>query len=105
MEMSPTIKLKNEEMSLYEFARWASLIEAVELIAHKLEDKHINFNSKQALGYLKPLDIQDFVNTRTDSMLFTIEKAKEFEKNNLQVFFDTNNISSNRIKSDFGLPL
>ena len=33
--INTNIKLETENMSMYEFARWASLLEAVELIASK----------------------------------------------------------------------
>ena len=50
------------KISLYEFARWAALLEAVDIIADKCKDKGIDFDSVEGMRYIKPLDIQDFVN-------------------------------------------
>jgi hypothetical protein len=77
-----TIDLGSEQISVYEFARWAALFEAVELIAGKCEERGIDFDSPAGLKYIKPLDIQDYVNSRTDSMVVTIKKSREFERNN-----------------------
>ncbi len=39
--------LENKNISLYEFARWAALLEAVEIIAEKCEDRGIDFDSAE----------------------------------------------------------
>lgn len=67
-------------MSVYELARWASLMEAVDLIADKCEDRGIDFNSTLGGKYIKPLDIQDYVDGRTDSMVNTINRARDIER-------------------------
>ncbi len=77
-----TIELGNEQLSVYEFARWAALLEAVELIAGKCEERGIDFDGPAGLRFIKPLDIQDYVNGRTDSMVVTVEKSREFERRN-----------------------
>ena len=57
-----TISIEN--MSVYEMCRWASLKEAVDIIAEKCEDRKIDFNEFD----LKPLDILKFVDTMTDDL-------------------------------------
>jgi hypothetical protein len=67
-------------ITTYEFARWAALIEAVDIIAEKCEDRGIDFNSKEGMKYIKPLDIQDYVDNRTDTLLMKIQTARGIEK-------------------------
>jgi hypothetical protein len=76
METNTTNKI-----SLYEFSRWAALLEAVNIIAEKCEDKGIDFDSQEGMRYIKPLDIQDYVNIRTDALMIKIKTAREIEKN------------------------
>lgn len=68
-------------ISLYEFARWAALLEAVEIIAEKCEDRGIDFDSPEGMKYIKPLDIQDYVDNRTDALVMKIKTARNIEKN------------------------
>ena len=68
-------------ISLYEFARWAALLEAVEIIAEKCEDKGIDFDSPEGIKYIKPLDFQDYVNIRADALTEKIKTARTIEKN------------------------
>lgn len=68
-------------ITMYEFARWAALLEAVEIIAEKCEDRGIDFDGPEGLKFIKPLDIQDYVNNRTDALLMKIKTAREIEKN------------------------
>ena len=64
----------------YEFARWAALMEAVDIIAEKCEDRGIDFNSNEGMKYIKPLDIQDYVDNRSDTLLMKIQTARGIEK-------------------------
>ena len=64
----------------YEFARWAALLEAVNVIADKCEDKGLTWDSPACMKYIKPLDIQDYVDIRTDTLLMKIKTAREIEK-------------------------
>jgi len=100
------ISVGNETMSVYEFARWASLFEAVEIIANKCEERGIDFNEPAGLKYIKPLDIQDYVNSRTDTMVMTVQKSREFENRVAQQKIDT---IKQRIydfsNGDLGLPI
>ena len=69
------------KISIYEFARWAALLEAVDIIAEKCEDRGIDFDSPEGIKYIKPLDIQDYVNLRTDTLIMKIKTAREIENN------------------------
>jgi len=80
-------------ISSYEFARWAALMEAVDIIAEKCEDRGIDFNSNEGMKYIKPLDIQDYVDNRTDTLLMKIKTARNIEK-------ALNNIKSLQIAND-----
>lgn len=51
-------------MSLYELCRWASLIDAVELVESKCKEKQIDFETID----LQPLDILKYVDSMTDEM-------------------------------------
>ncbi len=68
-------------ITMYEFARWAALLEAVEIIAEKCEDRGVDFDGPEGLKFIKPLDIQDYVNNRTDALLMKIKTARKIEKN------------------------
>ena len=72
--------LESKNISLYEFARWAALLEAVEIIAEKCADRDIDFDSAEGMKYIKPLDIQDYVDNRTDALLMKIKTARNIEK-------------------------
>ena len=67
-------------ISMYEFARWAALLEAVEIIAEKCNDRGIDFDSPEGMKYIKPLDIQDYVDNRTDMLVMKIKTARNIEK-------------------------
>ena len=69
------------KISLYEFARWAALIEAVNIIADKCKDKKIDFDGPEGMKFIRPLDIQDYVNMRTDTLMIKIKTARNIEKN------------------------
>jgi len=72
--------ISNKGISLYEFARWAALLEAVDIIAEKCEDRGIDFDSPEGMRYIKPLDIQDYVDNRTDTLVMKIKTARTIEK-------------------------
>lgn len=76
---------KKNNISMYEFARWAALLEAVEVIADKCEDRGIDFDGPEGMKYIKPLDIQDYVNNRTDTLLMKIKTARDIEKNLINI--------------------
>jgi len=79
--METNTNTSKNKITLYEFARWAALLEAVNIIADKCEDRGINFDSQEGMKYIKPLDIQDYVNIRTDALMIKIKTAREIEKN------------------------
>ena len=72
--------ISNKGISLYEFSRWAALLEAVDIIAEKCEDRGIDFDSPEGMKYIKPLDIQDYVDNRTDALVMKIKTARTIEK-------------------------
>lgn len=53
-----------EDMSLYEMCRWASLIDAIELVENKCDERRIDFESID----LQPLDILKYVDSMTDEI-------------------------------------
>ena len=73
-------KTNSNAISMYEFARWAALLEAVEIIAEKCNDRGIDFDSPEGMKYIKPLDIQDYVDNRTDMLVMKIKTARNIEK-------------------------
>ena len=79
-----SIKIKHNEeypkksvtldgMSLYELCRWASLKEAVDIIADKCEERSIDF----ATFELKPLDLLKYVDSMTDSLYNKVSEQQE----------------------------
>lgn len=81
MDSEPNTK----SITMYEFARWAALLEAVDIIAEKCEDRGINFDGPEGIKFIKPLDIQDYVNNRTDTLLMKIKTARDIEKNLISI--------------------
>jgi len=73
------------QITTYELARWAALIEAVDLIAEKCEDRSIDFYGPEGMKYIKPLDIQDYVDNRTDTLVMKIQTARGIEKNLINI--------------------
>ena len=68
---------KRYELSEYEISRWASLIEAVDII-----DKKANQLGAKGSGinWVKPIAIQKYIDERTESMLFEIQEDLKQEK-------------------------
>lgn len=65
-----------EGMSLYELCRWASLKEAVDIIADKCDERDIDFHSFE----LKPLDLLKYVDSMTDELFNKVSEEKEKEQ-------------------------
>jgi len=78
-------KMPDTKITMYEFARWGALLEAVDIIADKCKDKGIDFYGKEGLRYIKPLDIQDYVNMRTDTLIMKFKTAQNVEKNLINI--------------------
>lgn len=66
-----------EGMSLYELCRWASLKEAVDIIADKCEERRIDFQTFE----LKPLDLLKYVDSMTDDLYNKVAETEEMETN------------------------
>lgn len=78
-EEYPKKEVTLEGMSLYELCRWASLKEAVDIIADKCEERNIDFHSFE----LKPLDLLKYVDSMTDDLFNKVteqEAEKTYEK-------------------------
>ena len=74
MESKPSkkyflVKSKNKEhkLNLAEYARWLSLIEALELVNSKATQMKLDLSDKQN-EWIKPLDFQKYVEERVESM-------------------------------------
>ena len=71
---SKTIKIRNtatqqDSMSVYELARWMSLIEAVDIISTKCDEIGV---SEKSTSWVKPIAIKKYVDERTEGMLFEL---------------------------------
>ena len=58
----PMCEVKIEGMTVYELCRWASLKDAIDIIAEKCEDKKLDFDDFD----LEPLKILKYVDSATD---------------------------------------
>jgi len=67
-------------ITLYEFSRWAALMEAVDIIAEKCKDKKINFYGNEGLKYIKPLDILEYVDKRSSELQIKFKVSQDIEK-------------------------
>lgn len=78
-ESYPKKTVTIEGMSLYELCRWASLKEAVDIIADKCEERNIDFSTFE----LKPLDLLKYVDSMTDDLY---NKVTEEEKKKTETY-------------------
>lgn len=62
-----------EEMSSFELSRWCALMEGVNIIADKCDDKKIDFNSIE----VEPLSLRKYVEGTCDSICKQIEAEKK----------------------------
>jgi hypothetical protein len=70
----PKTTITLDGMTTYELCRWASLKDAVDIVAEKCEEKKIDFNDFD----LKPLDLLKYVDCMTDQLY---NKVTEQESN------------------------
>lgn len=70
----------NRTMTLYEFARWNCLAEAVAIIGDKCDA--LSSKVSKQVNWIKPIPIQKYIDERTMSMLFEIVT----ERNITEVF-------------------
>lgn len=63
-----------DSMTVYELARWCSLLEAVEVVGKKCDEIGIPTKSNE---WVKPIAFQKFVDERTTSMMFEIIQEME----------------------------
>ena len=69
-----------EGMDLYTLCRWASLKEAIDIVADKCEEKKIDFTSFD----LKPSDLLHYVDSMTDELYYKV-LAEEKKVNNKEL--------------------
>lgn len=74
-EQYPKKTVTVDGMDLYSLCRWASLKEAVDIVADKCEEKNIDFTSFD----LKPLDLLKYVDSMTDELFHKVTQ-EELEK-------------------------
>ena len=60
-------------MSFYELCRWASLKDAVDIVAEKCEEKKLDFNDFD----LKPLDLLKYVDSMTDELYHKVMQEEK----------------------------
>jgi hypothetical protein len=58
-----------DDMSYYEFSRWLSLLEAIQVVDKKCKQMKLPDADK---SWIKPIALQKYVDERTESMLFEI---------------------------------
>ncbi|MBC8416827.1 hypothetical protein H8E06_00675 [bacterium] len=59
-------------MSVYEFSRWASLLEALEFITKKADQ--LNIDLKKDHKWVKPIALQKYIDERFNSVVIDVEK-------------------------------
>lgn len=67
----PTIQINDEKMSVYEFSRWASLLEALEFITKKADQ--LNIDLKKDTKWVKPIALQKYIDERFNSVVIDVE--------------------------------
>lgn len=67
---------KLDNMSVFEQARWYSLMEAVNLIGNTCDNKGIDFNKLK----ISPLDVQKYIESTCDIYARKIEDCEAKEK-------------------------
>lgn len=70
-----------DSMTVYELARWCSLLEAVEVVGRKCDDLGVPVKSNE---WVKPIAFQKFVDERTTSMMFEI--IQEIEEGKIKQY-------------------
>lgn len=63
-EKFPKQNIIINDMSIYSLCRWASLKDAIDIVAEKCEEKKIDFNTFD----VKPADLLKYVENMTDSL-------------------------------------
>jgi hypothetical protein len=72
------VTLKDEQISVYELARWMSLMEALDVVTRNAERMKIDLNKYNQ--WVKPLAFQKYINERTYGMCADVlmnEKTEE----------------------------
>jgi hypothetical protein len=75
----PKNSITLDGISLYTLCRWASLKDAVDIVADKCEEKKIDFEDFD----LKPLDLLKYVDSMTDELYNKVlQQEKELNNQN-----------------------
>jgi hypothetical protein len=69
-----TVRIDDEkdEMSYFEFSRWLSLLEGVELVGKKSSQMGLDNKDK---SWIKPIAFQKYIDERYKSMLYEIAES------------------------------
>lgn len=81
-EIKGTVNIDGKELSLDEYARWLSLLEALEIITSKAEDQNINLDVKQ--DWIKPIAFQKYVRERHETMKEELIYRDDIAKHNIK---------------------
>lgn len=65
-----------DEMTVFEQARWFSLMEAVNIIATEADERNIDFNKLK----ISPLDLEKYIEKTCDIFAREIEREQEKKK-------------------------
>jgi hypothetical protein len=68
----PKQTISIDGMDLYALCRWASLKDAVDIVAEKCEEKKIDFTTFD----LKPADLLKYVDIMTDNLYYKVINEK-----------------------------
>lgn len=72
-EQYPKKTVTLDGIDLYSLCRWASLAEAVDIVADKCEEKKIDFSTFD----LKPLDLLKYVDSMTDDLFHKVTQQEK----------------------------
>ena len=76
IDVSEPVELHDgETLTLYETARWASLLQGVELIDKKARQLKIDLDNNKT--WMKPLALQKYIDEETPSMVAQIKCLKD----------------------------
>ena len=69
-----TIQVNDEKLSVYEFSRWASLLEALEFINKKAAQLKIDLRKEHK--WVKPIALQKYIEERINSVVCDVENEQ-----------------------------
>ena len=75
IDIEETVKLTNEELTLYEAARWCSLIDGMRTIEKHASRLKIDLGKGKNL--IKPLALQKYIDEQTPGMIAQVKNLKD----------------------------